>query len=146
MLDRVLYEQIPYPIEYGLIPQTWDDDDDMLDIMALLTTPTFPGCLLRVRPIGVMIFCDSEVTDDKILAVAADDIRFNNIKDIKDLDPHKLDEIAFFFQYYKSLQFKYKKQYNMKVEFKGWKNREKAMEIVNKSMNLFKVKFPETQK
>src|SRR3989338_9321916 len=107
-LDRVLFERLPYPVEYGAIPQTWDEDEDLLDVMCLVTYPTFPGCLISVRPIGVMIFNDSGEKDDKILAVPVDDIRFKHIKTIKDLTDHQVDEIAFFFQHYKELQFKYK--------------------------------------
>ena len=79
-LDRVLFEMIPYPIEYGLIPQTWDEDNDLLDIMSLVSYPTFPGCLITVRPIGVMFMNDSGEVDDKIFAVPVDDVRFKHVK------------------------------------------------------------------
>lgn len=137
-LDRVIYEQIPYPVEYGCVPQTWDEDDDMLDIMSLISTPTFPGCMLRVRPIGVMIFIDGGKIDDKILGVASDDVRFDNIKDIHDLENHKLDEISFFFQNYKQLQFKYRKQRKQKVEFKGWKDRVFAYKVIESAIKRYK--------
>lgn len=140
-LDRVIYEQISYPVEYGLIPQTWDEDEDMLDIMSLITVPTFPGCLINVRPIGFMKFIDCGQIDDKIIAVPVDDVRFKNIQDIKDIEQHKLDEIAFFFQYYKNLQFKYRGQKNQKVEFQGWGNKKKAHEIIQKAIERYKGKF-----
>jgi len=96
-LDRVLYEQLPYPIEYGLIPQTWNsEDNDMLDIACLVTYPTTPGCIISVRPIGALMMNDSGEKDTKILAVPDNDIRFSRIDNIKDLDQHKVDEIAFF--------------------------------------------------
>ena len=99
-LDRVLYSKLPYPVEYGAIPQTWDENGDMLDVMCLVHYPTFPGCLISVKPIGVMLFNDSGQRDDKILAVPADDIRFIHIKDLSDLTEHQRDEITFFMERY----------------------------------------------
>lgn len=140
-LDRVLFEKLPYPIEYGAIPQTWDEDSDLLDVMSLITYPTFPGCLISVRPIGVMIFNDSGEKDDKILAVPVDDIRFKHIKSIKDLSEHQVDEIGFFFERYKDLQFKYKGQTDKKVVVEGWDGVEKAHEIIKDAQELFKKTF-----
>ena len=140
-LDRVLFEKLPYPIEYGAIPQTWDEDNDLLDVMCLVTYPTFPGCLISVRPIGVMLFNDSGEKDDKILAVPKDDIRFKHIKSIDDLTDHQKDEIAFFFERYKDLQFKYKGQTDKKVVVEGWGGTEKAYEIIKEATNLFIKKF-----
>ena len=137
-LDRVLFEKLPYPIEYGAIPQTWDEDNDLLDVMCLVTYPTFPGCLLSVRPIGVMLFNDSGEKDDKILAVPADDIRYKHIKTIDDISEHQKDEIAFFFERYKDLQFKYKGQTDKKVVVEGWGGVEKANEIIEEAGKLFK--------
>src|SRR4030042_4991506 len=54
-LDRVLYEKLPYPVEYGAVPQTWDEDEDLLDVMCMVSYPTFPNCLISVRPVGVML-------------------------------------------------------------------------------------------
>src|SRR3989344_3787653 len=130
-LDRVLYEKLPYPVEYGAIPQTWDEDNDLLDVMCLITYPTFPGCLISVRPVGVMIFNDSGEKDDKILAVPVDAIRYKHIKTIKDLTDHQVDEIAFFFQHYKELQFKYKGQANKGVKIESWEGVEKAHQIIS---------------
>lgn len=140
-LDRVLFERLPYPIEYGAIPQTWDEDEDLLDVMCMVTYPTFPGCLISVRPIGVMLFNDSGEKDDKILAVPVDDIRFKSIKSIKDLSDHQKDEIAFFFERYKDLQFKYKGQLDKKVIVEGWGDVDKAYEIIDNANKLFKTKF-----
>ncbi len=139
-LDRVLYSQIPYPIEYGAIPQTWDEDEDPLDIMALGSYPTFPGCLISVRPVAVLLFDDCGEVDDKILAVPVDDVRFRNVNDISDVDPHTLDEIGFFFQNYKQLQFKYKKKEG-KVEVKEWKDKAHAHKIINDAVERFGKKF-----
>jgi inorganic pyrophosphatase len=140
-LDRVLFEKIPYPIEYGAIPQTWDEDQDLLDVMCLVTYPTFPGCLLSVRPIGVMLFNDSGEKDDKILAVPVDDIRFKHIKTIDDVTMHQKDEIAFFFERYKDLQFKYKGQTDKKVVVEGWGDVKKAHSIIKEAGELFTKTF-----
>lgn len=142
-LDRVLFEKLPYPIEYGAIPRTWDEDGDLLDVMCLVTYPTFPGCLISVRPIGVMLFNDSGEKDDKILAVPVDDIRFKHIKSIDDLSEHQKDEIAFFFERYKDLQFKYKGQTDKKVIVEGWGGIEKANKIIAEAEELFKKEFSE---
>jgi len=144
-LDRVLFERLPYPIEYGAIPQTWDEDNDLLDVMCLVTQPTFPGCLLSVRPIGVMLFNDSGEKDDKILSVPVDDIRFKKIKSIDDLTDHQKDEIAFFFERYKDLQFKYKGQTDKKVVVEGWGGVEKAYEIIKEANKLFLKTFPKSK-
>jgi len=136
-LDRVLFEKIPYPIEYGAIPQTWDADQDLLDVMCLITYPTFPGCLISVRPVGVMFFNDCGEKDDKILAVPVDDIRFKHIKTIEDISLHQKDEIAFFFERYKDLQFKYKGQTDKKVIVEGWGGIENAYKIIKEAGELF---------
>lgn len=140
-LDRVLFEKLPYPIEYGAIPQTWDEDEDLLDVMCLVTYPTFPNCLISVRPIGVMLFNDSGEKDDKILAVPVDDIRFKHIQSIKDLTEHQKDEIGFFFERYKDLQFKYKNQTDKTVKIEGWDGVEKAHTIIDEAQSLFKKRF-----
>ncbi|MBN1916101.1 inorganic diphosphatase [Candidatus Dojkabacteria bacterium] len=136
-LDRVLFEKLPYPIEYGAIPQTWDEDEDLLDIMSLITYPTFPGCLISVRPIGVMMFNDGGEKDDKILAVPVNDIRFSNVKSLDDISEHQKDEIAFFFERYKDLQFKYKGEKDKKVVVEGWGETEAAYKIIGDAQELF---------
>lgn len=144
-LDRVLYGYIPYPIEYGVIPQTWDEDNDMLDIMCLSNFPTFPGCLVKARPIGVMKFVDSGDIDDKILAVPEGDIRFASIKDVKNLNEHKLDEITFFFTHYKELQFKYTDKKDGEVKCLGWGDVNEAYDVIDRSIKRYKKKFGKTK-
>ena len=145
-LDRVLYERLPYPIEYGAIPQTWDEDEDMLDVMCLVTYPTFSGCLISVRPIGVMLFNDSGERDDKIVAVPKDDVRFKHIQDISDVTEHQLDEIGWFMTHYKDLQFKYKGQTDKKLIINGWEGKEKAYEVIQDAHELFKTRFADQLK
>ncbi|MBN2016014.1 inorganic diphosphatase [Candidatus Dojkabacteria bacterium] len=140
-LDRVLFEKLPYPIEYGAIPQTWDEDEDLLDVMCLVTYPTFPYCIISVRPVAVMLFNDSGEKDDKILAVPTDDIRFKHVKDISDLTDHQKDEIGFFFERYKDLQFKYKGESDKTVKVEKWEGKQKAHDVIKEAQELFKKKF-----
>lgn len=140
LLDRVLYEMIPYPVEYGLIPQTWDEDEDMLDIMSLVNYPTFPGCMIEARIVGVMEFVDGGEVDDKILAVPDNDVRYKDIQDISDLPEHTVDEIGFFFKNYKELQFKYKNE-DKEVVVKGFSGKERAYEILQQAIDRFGKKF-----
>jgi inorganic pyrophosphatase len=140
-LDRVLFEMLPYPIEYGLIPQTYDEDNDLLDIMCMVTYPTFPGCLIATRPIGVMIMNDSGEVDDKIFCVPVDDVRFKHIKSYKDLPQILIDEIQFFWEHYKDVQFKYKGQLDKKVVIERWGDEKEALEIISKCQAAYKQKF-----
>ncbi len=104
-LDRVGYSSLAYPVAYGLIPQTWDQDNDMLDcVVANVKEPLVPGSLAELRIIGIMKFEDTGERDDKIITVLADDKRMNHIKDYKDLGEHWEKETAHYFEYYKHLK------------------------------------------
>lgn len=133
-LDRVIYERVEYPLEYGFIPQTWFDDNDPLDVMCFVTFPTFPGCIMRVRTIGIAEVIDSGEIDDKLIAVAADDPRLNHIKSLKDISDHEKKEIEFFIKHYKMLQQK-------KVEFKAWHGKDVANRAIKRAMKLYQEKF-----
>jgi inorganic pyrophosphatase len=104
-LDRVGYSSLAYPVAYGLIPQTWDQDNDMLDfIIANVTEPLVPGSLVEARVIGVMKFEDGGERDDKIITVLADDKRMDHINSYKDLGEHWMKETEHYFEYYKHLK------------------------------------------
>lgn len=104
-LDRVGYSSLTYPVAYGLIPQTWDQDGDMLDfIIANVTEPLVPGSLAEVRVIGVMKFEDGGERDDKIITVLSDDKRMDHIQSYKDLGPHWEKETEHYFEHYKDLK------------------------------------------
>ena len=113
MLDRVLYSPVVYPADYGFIPKSTYDDGDPMDILVLMEQPTFPGCLIEARPIGIMGMIDGGDKDYKILAVPEDDPRFSDVQDISDVPSHLLKEIEHFFSVYKNLEGKV-------VETKGW--------------------------
>jgi inorganic pyrophosphatase len=103
-LDRVLYSPVHYPVDYGFIPGTRAEDKDPVDILILISRPTFPGCLLEVRPVGMLGMVDDNGLDEKILAVAQRDPRYQRIEDLTNLEPHLLKEIEQFFNIYKSLE------------------------------------------
>ncbi len=104
-LDRVGYSSLAYPVAYGLIPQTWDQDGDMLDfIIANVTEPLVPGSLVEARVIGVMKFEDGGERDDKIITVLADDKRMDHITSYEQLGEHWQKETAHYFEYYKHLK------------------------------------------
>ena len=92
-LDRVLFSSIHYPADYGFIAGTKAADGDPLDVLIIVEEPTFPGCRVRIRPIGVLLMRDEMGTDEKILAVPVADPRFDDIDDMGDLQKHWLLEI-----------------------------------------------------
>ncbi len=104
-LDRVGYSSLAYPVSYGAIPMTWDQDNDLLDfVIANVTEPLIPGSLVEVRVIGVMKFEDGGERDDKIITVLADDKRMDHITSYKELGEHWEKETAHYFEFYKHLK------------------------------------------
>lgn len=122
-LDRVLFSSIHYPTDYGFIPGTKTPDGDPLDVLIIVEEPTFPGCHVKARVIGVLHMEDEAGIDDKILAVTAADPRFAGINDISNLQPHWLSEIENFFKIYKLLEKK-------KTFVLGWNARENGIAII----------------
>lgn len=118
-LDRVLYSPLFYPCDYGYIPGTLYSDGDPIDVLVLLSHPTFPGCIVESRPIGVLCMTDEKGRDDKILCVAARDPRFETIKILADIGEHFQKEIVHFFEVYKALEEK-------EVDVVGWASIEVA--------------------
>lgn len=131
ILDRVLYGANFYPGEYGYIPETLDYDGDPLDIISLITYPTFPGCLLEVRILGMIKMIDGGEVDTKLFGVVNSDPRFNEYQDLKDVPQHLRDEIVNFFLQYKELQKK-------KVIIEGWGNLKEALTELTTCKNMFK--------
>ncbi len=103
-LDRRLFTAMAYPADYGFIEGTLGEDGDPLDVLVLLDEPTFPGCHLMARAVGVFWMRDDAGPDAKILAVPATDPRFSGVSDLGDLPPYLLDEIRHFFEAYKTLE------------------------------------------
>jgi inorganic pyrophosphatase len=103
-LDRMLFTSTRYPADYGFIEDTLADDGDPLDALVLLEEPTFPGCLIRCRAIGMFRMRDEKGTDDKVLCVAATDPRMAHLRDIDDVSEFDRLEIHHFFEVYKALE------------------------------------------
>jgi inorganic pyrophosphatase len=103
-VSRVLYSAVFYPANYGFVPRTYCDDDDPLDVLVLGQEEVAPGVLLRARAIGVMRMRDEKGQDDKIIAVHVDDPEYENLRDIAELQSHRLRELQRFFLDYKVLE------------------------------------------
>jgi len=133
-LDRVLYSSVYYPANYGFIPQTYCDDDDPLDILVLSQIDLVPLCLAEAKVIGVMRMIDQGEADDKIIAVAREDMSVAHINDISELPEFRLKEIQSFFEDYKNLEKK-------EVAVGGFEGREVALEVVKQSIIDYNKKF-----
>lgn len=105
-LDRMLFTATRYPADYGFIPETMAEDGDPLDAMALVSEPTFPGCRIRIRPIGVFLMEDQGKADHKILGVPDGDPLWAGASDLDDVPEHLLRELEHFFAVYKDLEDK----------------------------------------
>jgi len=131
ILDRVLYASVKYPYDYGFVPNTLADDGDPLDGMVIMDQPTFPGCVIASRPIGMLEMIDGGDRDEKILCVPAEDPRYEQVKSLDDIASHRLDEIAEFFRTYKNLEKKV-------TEILGWQNVDKVNPLVEQCVNAVK--------
>src|SRR5213080_4592106 len=105
-LDRNLYSAVHYPGDYGFIPSTLSDDGDPLDVLVLVDAPSFTGCVMTVRPIGILKMMDQQSEDEKILAVGVNNPIYENVNGYTELYPHLLLEIEHFFSVYKELEAK----------------------------------------
>ena len=131
VLDRVLYSAVHFPGDYGFLPRTLDEDGDPLDILVLVTSPTFPGCIVSAKPVGLLRMVDSNNRDDKILAVPTGDPRYAGYHDLGDLPEHLLKEIAYLFDTYKVLEGKH-------VKVLGWENADAAKQVINHCQELYR--------
>jgi inorganic pyrophosphatase len=102
----VLFSAVHYPADYGFIENTLAEDGDEVDVLVLISEPTFSGCLIEARPVGVLQMRDEKGIDNKILAVPAADPMWNHVMDIHEIPPHLLAEIENFFLTYKKLEAK----------------------------------------
>ena len=130
--DRMLFSAVHYPSDYGFIMDTLAEDGDALDALAFVSEPTFPGCLIEVKPIGLFNMGDEKGRDEKILCVPVQDPHWNNLDDLSDVTPHLLIEIKFFFSVYKDLE--------KKVGVEGWEGRKKAEQVIGEAQERFKVR------
>jgi inorganic pyrophosphatase len=129
-LDRALYSPMHYPAEYGFIPGTIADDGDPLDVLCLIDHSTFTGCLIEVRPVGILDLIDQTTTDQKIIATPVKDPRYERVQTIEDLPPHVIREFEHFFTIYKELE-------NKVVETRGWRTLQHAFDTMIASRHRY---------
>ena len=134
-LDRVLYSPFFYPVDYGFVPRTWYLDDDPLDAMIYTREPSFTGCVVEIRVIGLFRMKDEKGIDDKIIGVPTGDPIFEGIKDITDLPSAFLDEVSHFFARYKDLEK------GKSSEVVGWFDKKDAVKALRKGKQLYEKKF-----
>lgn len=133
-LDRVLFSAQDFPFDYGFVPKSLWEDGDPLDVMLLTTYPLVPGILVKARPVAIMDMIDSGESDAKIIAVPESDPRWENVKDLADINPHTLKEIEHFYSTYKKLQ-------NKVVEVKGFQGKKEAAAAFKQGLAAYAKKF-----
>ncbi|MDH5723686.1 MAG: inorganic diphosphatase [Alphaproteobacteria bacterium] len=129
-VDRFVHTPMFYPANYGFIPNTLGGDGDPVDVLVYAQHALMPGCVIAVRPVGVLVMEDDGGQDEKILAVPVDKTHpmFSEVKDFKDLPKILLDEIEHFFTHYKDLE---KGKW---VKMKGWEGVEKAQSLIREGV------------
>ncbi len=127
VLDRRLFTSTSYPSDYGFIEDTIAEDGDPLDALVLVSDPTFPGCRIRVRPIGVFHMSDEKGPDEKVICVPLNDPTWGQLSDIHDVPSLLRDEIEHFFQVYKDLE------HEGKVTTRGFGNRAEAEQAISEA-------------
>ncbi len=132
-LDRILFSAVHYPANYGFIPQTYCEDGDPLDILVICQEEIEPMALVEAKVIGVMGMLDGGEKDDKIIAVAANDMSVNHIDDVSGLPPHSNKEIQRFFSDYKKLENKTVQVEEFQDNKAGWKIVEDAIKLYNEN-------------
>lgn len=132
-LDRTLYSPMHYPTDYGFIPESLAEDGDPLDVLVLLSLPTFPGCVVETRILGALVMSDEKGEDTKILGAAVGDPRLNELQDVEDVPAHVRREIEHFFATYKQLEHK-------ETHVGEWLPRRRAEEIVDEALRRYRDK------
>ncbi len=135
-VDRIMHPAIPYPANYGFLPQTLDEDGDPLDALVLLRNPVAPLTVLSARPIGVANLTDRGKADDKIICVHIDDPKYSDCESIDELPDYEQSEIEWFFEDYKEVM-----QGDVNVE--GLGDTGQAHESIRKCRKRYRDKFPE---
>jgi inorganic pyrophosphatase len=123
-LDRHLFTATAYPTDYGFIPHTLAEDDDPLDVLVLLDEPTFAGCHILARPVGVFWMADEKGPDAKVLCVPSGDPRWAEIEDLADIPGYLQSEIEHFFEVYKALEP------GKSTDVRGWDDRAAAEQAI----------------
>lgn len=129
--DRMLFSAVHYPSDYGFILNTLGGDGDPLDALVLVWEPTFPGCMIEARPVGLFNMWDEKGPDEKILCVPVYDPMWNHIESLDQVPAHLLKEIEHFFAVYKELEKK-------KTGIEGWKGCKAAIEVITAGFERFR--------
>jgi inorganic pyrophosphatase len=132
-LDRALYSPVHYPGDYGFIPGTLAEDGDPLDVLVLVSEPSFSGCLIEVRPVGILNMTDNKEGDQKVLAVPNRNPRYDQIHTIDQIFPHVRREVEHFFSIYKELEGKV-------TRMQGWGGPKEARKAVVDSRTSYLVR------
>jgi inorganic pyrophosphatase len=130
-MDRYLYSSSVYPGDYGFIPQTLAEDGDPLDILVMVNEPTFSGCLIEARVVGIFRMKDKGQNDFKVLAVPNRDPLFDSMKKLDDVPQHFLREVEHFFSTYKQLE-------GVTIEALGWAPMETGANEVRSCIDRFR--------
>jgi inorganic pyrophosphatase len=125
-LSRFLSASVVYPTDYGFFPGTLAEDGDPLDALVCVSEPTFPGCLIEVKPIALLAMTDEEGGDDKVLCVPCKDPNWMDLERLEDIPAQLRTEIEHFFSIYKQPEGK-------PVEVKGWRSRQEALAMLEES-------------
>jgi len=131
-LDRMLFTSTRYPMDYGFISDTLAEDGEPLDALVWLEEPSFPGCLVTVRPIAVFWMHDERGPDAKVLTVASHDLRMDDIQDLEDVPAHLTAEIGHFFDIYKELEP------GKSTNVRGWEDLAAAERVIRDAQARFK--------
>ena len=134
-LDRVIYSSFHYPINYGFIPQTLGKDGDPLDILVMCSEAIQSLCLVEALVIGNMQMIDTNMIDDKIIAIAIKDPGVNYINSLDGLPQHFFSVLRNYFEQYKVLE-------NKEVKIHDFQDKQKAFEVINESIEFYKETFP----
>ena len=129
-LDRVLFSPLHYPGDYGFVPDTLAEDGDPLDVLVLVTYPTYPGTMIESRPLGMLDMIDGGDPDYKVLCVPTCDPRYNHYQSLKDVPEPTLNEIAHFFSVYKHLEGK-------EVKIGDWHDMDETRKVIEKSFAAY---------
>ena len=135
VLDRVLHSNVHYPSDYGFIPRSYYDDEDPFDVLVLVEDATFPGCIIEARPVALMGMDDDGEKDDKVIAVPAEDPRYDHIQTLADIPDQTRAEISEFFETYKNLEE------GKETSTLGWEDREAAYDAIEHAQKLYDEKF-----
>lgn len=130
VFDRMLFSAVHYPTDYGFIEGTLAEDGDALDALVMVYEPTFPGCKIEARPVGLFDMEDEKGPDEKVLCVPLTDPQWNHIEDLDDVPPHLLREIEHFFDVYKDLEAK-------PVKVHGWEGVEVAHRVIGEARERY---------